>query len=379
MGTDRIGHQRREHGFRPALNAPAIRLPGGGTAIYNGSGLNYIRHTDWLGSSRLATTWAHAVYSKEAYAPFGETYNEAGTPDRSFTGQDQDVATGPGGAGVYDFLFRKYDPSAGRWLSPDPYGWGAVDQTAPQSLNRYAYVMNNPMNAVDPLGLVCISSDGSYDNSYDGPAAGCNGYYVQGFIGDGGMSYGEGMNQAINSPEYHFGYNTPPYQITGVNFAGNVSSGYSGYSGYYVIHSSGFDPNTGNIIIATNEYTYSDPSTAQWFYNTLANQSGATNGPGAPNNGSPAKPGYLKSLFTKKGLCDATQFSADFNHHAGVLTAAGTGVLAGGVYFGTGGTAAPLAGDIAITGGIFAGIYTIDSYIDVWGGNLAGCDMHNPN
>jgi RHS repeat-associated protein len=247
--------------------------------------LNYIRHTDWLGSSRLATTWAHAVYSKEAYAPFGETYNEAGTPGRSFTGQDQDVATGPGGAGVYDFLFRKYDPSAGRWLSPDPYGWGAVDQTAPQSLNRYAYVMNNPMNAVDPLGLVCISSDGSYDNSYDGPAAGCNGYYVQGFIGDGGMSYGEGMNQAINSPEYHFGYNTPPYQITGVNFAGNVSSGYSGYSGYYVIHSSGFDPNTGNIIIATNEYTYSDPSTAQWFYNTLANQSGATNGPGAPNNG----------------------------------------------------------------------------------------------
>jgi hypothetical protein len=70
-------------------------LPGGGSAIYNSSGLNYIRHTDWLGSSRLATTWsAHAVYAKEAYAPFGETYNEAGTADRSFTAQDQDVVTG---------------------------------------------------------------------------------------------------------------------------------------------------------------------------------------------------------------------------------------------------------------------------------------------
>jgi RHS repeat-associated protein len=107
-----------------------IPLPGGETAVYNGSGLNFIRHTDWLGSSRLATTWAHAVYSKEAYAPFGETYNEAGTPDRSFTGQDQDVASGSGGSGTYDFLFRKYDPSAGRWLSPDPSGWGA---TAPLS------------------------------------------------------------------------------------------------------------------------------------------------------------------------------------------------------------------------------------------------------
>ena len=50
-----------------------VPLPGGDTAIYNASGLSYLRHTDWLGSSRLATTWAHAVYSKEAYAPFGET------------------------------------------------------------------------------------------------------------------------------------------------------------------------------------------------------------------------------------------------------------------------------------------------------------------
>jgi RHS repeat-associated protein len=140
--------------YSGGLTKGTIPLPGGSTAIYNSNGLNFIRHTDWLGSSRLATTWAHAVYSKEAYAPFGETYNEAGTsPDRSFTGQDQDVATGTGGAGVYDFLFRKYDPSAGRWLSPDPYGWNAVDPTAPQSLNRYAYVMNNPMTYRDQLGL----------------------------------------------------------------------------------------------------------------------------------------------------------------------------------------------------------------------------------
>jgi len=109
-----------------ALTKATIPLPGGETAVYNASGLNFIRHTDWLGSSRLATTWAHGVYSKEAYAPFGETYYEAGTPDRSFTGQDQDVVTGSGGTGVYDYLFRKYDPSAGRWLSPDPAGWQTV-------------------------------------------------------------------------------------------------------------------------------------------------------------------------------------------------------------------------------------------------------------
>jgi RHS repeat-associated protein len=186
-----------------------IPLPGGSTAIYNSSGLNFIRHKDWLGSSRLATTWAHAVYSKEAYAPFGETYNEAGTPDRSFTGQDQDVAPGTGGAGVYDFLFRKYDPSAGRWLSPDPYGWGAVDVTTPQSLNRYAYVQNNPMGSIDPSGLVCISSDGSYDNSYDGPASGCNGTFQNGYIGDGGMT----LNEALGLP-------------TASNYGGSIPQGF---------------------------------------------------------------------------------------------------------------------------------------------------------
>ena len=54
----------------------------------------YIRHLDWLGSARLSTTWSHTVQSKVAYAPFGETYNEAGASsnDRSFTGQDQDTA-----------------------------------------------------------------------------------------------------------------------------------------------------------------------------------------------------------------------------------------------------------------------------------------------
>lgn len=140
-----------------------VPLPGGGSAIYNQAGLSVIRHKDWLGSSRLSTTWAHGVYAKEAYAPFGETYNEAGTPDRSFTGQDQDTTTG-----IFDYLFRRYDPVAGRWLSPDPAGWGSVSQSHPQSLNRYAYVQNNPLSLIDPNGEACIWNIGgspSIDNT----------------------------------------------------------------------------------------------------------------------------------------------------------------------------------------------------------------------
>jgi RHS repeat-associated protein len=43
-------------------------------------------------------------------------------------------------------LFRAYDPATARWLSMDPLG----DVDGP---NRYAYVGNNPINRVDPLGL----------------------------------------------------------------------------------------------------------------------------------------------------------------------------------------------------------------------------------
>ena len=191
-----------------ALLKGTLPLPGGDTAIYNAGGLNYLRHTDSLNSSRLATTWGHAVYSKVAYAPFGETYNEAGTPDRSFTGQDQDVVSGSAGSGVYDFLFRKYDPSAGRWLSPDPSGWGAVSLSAPQSLNRYAYVQNNPMQAVDPTGLDCLylNSNGSVTvgANYDCPTDGNgnptdNGYFIDATNVSGGTFDSNGNLTAIFS------------------------------------------------------------------------------------------------------------------------------------------------------------------------------------
>jgi RHS repeat-associated protein len=52
--------------------------------------------------------------------------------------------------------FRQLSSTHGRWLTPDPY-MGSMDLTNPQSLNRYAYVQNNPLNMVDPLGLhICL-------------------------------------------------------------------------------------------------------------------------------------------------------------------------------------------------------------------------------
>jgi len=101
-----------------------------------------------LGSSRLASTPSRTPYSSTAYAPFGETYATAGTGDQNFTGMNSDTVST-----LYDFPARRLSPWMGRWISPDPSGTNAVDPTSPQTWNRYAYVSNNPLSFVDPLGL----------------------------------------------------------------------------------------------------------------------------------------------------------------------------------------------------------------------------------
>ena len=130
------------------LQKAFISLPTGAQAVYTSSGLGYYRHHDHLGSSRLASTPSRTLYSSTAYAAFGETYSQVGTTDLPFTGQDQDTVPG-----IYDFLFRKYASTQGRWLSPDPAGLAAANPASPQSWNRYACVGNTPLNSVDPLGL----------------------------------------------------------------------------------------------------------------------------------------------------------------------------------------------------------------------------------
>jgi RHS repeat-associated protein len=130
------------------LTKAFLVLPGAGTVVYGSSGVTYYRHADWLGSSRLASTQSRTLYSSAAYAPFGETYATSGTADPSFIGQNSDTVSS-----LYDFTFRRLSPSQGRWISPDPFGLGAVDPSNPQTWNSYVYVQNNPLSLIDPLGL----------------------------------------------------------------------------------------------------------------------------------------------------------------------------------------------------------------------------------
>jgi RHS repeat-associated protein len=64
-----------------------------------------------------------------------------------FTGQRSEEATL---GSLYDYNARFYSPVLGRFLSPDTIVPSPGD---PQSLNRYAYVLNNPLRYTDPTGM----------------------------------------------------------------------------------------------------------------------------------------------------------------------------------------------------------------------------------
>ncbi len=122
-------------------------IPSG--VVVHTTGTNFIRHNDWLGTSRFASTYpGRTMYFDAGYGPFGEQYASSGTTDLSFTGQTQDVTSLNGG--LYDFPARKYSPVQVRFVSPDLGGSPSV--VNPQSWNMYAYVLNNPMSLVDPTG-----------------------------------------------------------------------------------------------------------------------------------------------------------------------------------------------------------------------------------
>jgi RHS repeat-associated protein len=86
-----------------------------------------------------------ALTSTIKYFSFGSTRAATGPlpTDKLFTSQRLDST------GLYYYGARYYDPSIGRFISPDTI---VPNPANPQSLNRYSYCLNNPLKYVDPTG-----------------------------------------------------------------------------------------------------------------------------------------------------------------------------------------------------------------------------------
>jgi RHS repeat-associated protein len=105
-----------------------------------------VYHADRLGSIRAITDAAGTVTATFQADEFGVPTASTGTSTQPFgyTGEPRD------GTGLSYLRARYYDPSLGRFMSRDPWS-GSVG--APQTLDRYVYVGNNPTTANDPSGL----------------------------------------------------------------------------------------------------------------------------------------------------------------------------------------------------------------------------------
>jgi RHS repeat-associated protein len=131
-----------------------------GTAAPTSNIINWLV-TDQLGTPRMIfdKTGALATVKRHDYLPFGEEifagtggrtsgqgYSAADGVRQKFTQKERDSETG-----LDYFLARYYSSTQGRFISVDPLlaSGGAGD---PQTWNRYAYALNNPLAYVDPDG-----------------------------------------------------------------------------------------------------------------------------------------------------------------------------------------------------------------------------------
>jgi len=112
------------------------------------NGANYFYTRDHLGSIRELTDANGNLRARYDYDPYGQLTKVSGDleADFAYTGHYRHQSSG-----LYLTLYRAYDPNLGRWLTRDPLGERG-------GINLYSYVLNNPINLYDPLGLDWMDS-----------------------------------------------------------------------------------------------------------------------------------------------------------------------------------------------------------------------------
>jgi RHS repeat-associated protein len=144
------------------------------------SGLRYFLAFDQVGSLRMVVDGSGNVIKDITYDSFGNIINDSNPAFEvplGFAGGLHDRDTG-----LVRFGYRDYNPDIGRWTAKDPILFAGGDT------DLYGYVLNDPVNLVDPFGLQSIHGSAS---SYF--------YGVSQFIM---QNIEQGLNNVTNSINY---------------------------------------------------------------------------------------------------------------------------------------------------------------------------------
>ncbi|WP_292464480.1 toxin TcdB middle/N-terminal domain-containing protein [Methanolobus sp.] len=103
--------------------------------------------SDHLGSTTVLINESGLEIERTEYYPYGQVQS-GGLEKYGFTGQENDADTG-----LMYYGARYYSPEYRIFVQPDSM---IPDPYNPQYLNRYAYVLNNPVMYTDPSGHVAV-------------------------------------------------------------------------------------------------------------------------------------------------------------------------------------------------------------------------------
>jgi RHS repeat-associated protein len=116
------------------------------TAMVTSTGETCYYHFDKTGNTLALTDGSGRVVSSYVYEPFGRIANQTGTVPNSFTYVGE-LGVMDEGSNLYFMMHRYYDAETERFIQKDPVGIAG-------GVNLYAYVVNNPVDRVDPSGLL---------------------------------------------------------------------------------------------------------------------------------------------------------------------------------------------------------------------------------
>ena len=113
------------------------------------------------------------LIEKTRYDPFGSELTGGNKSKYGYNGKEEDVTTG-----LLYYGTRYYNPRLKRWTQADPTIQDIYD---PQTLNRYSYVLNNPIKLTDPKGLsALLIGTGVNGGSGSGWCGGQGSVYING-------------------------------------------------------------------------------------------------------------------------------------------------------------------------------------------------------